>query len=509
MSVMPAYSELDGMPIHASHFIMTDLLHGELGFDGYSVSDFGAVGMLKSRHNVAATIEDAGEIAIKAGIDHEAGTRSCYNDTLKKRVEDGEFDISYIDEAVRRVLRIKFRLGLFEDPYAKPERRPELRSEESIALTREAARKSVVMLENNGLLPLDTAKYRKIAVIGPNADFATLGDYSARKGESYSVTLKAALENRIGAENVAYARGSFMARTTDEMLDDAYNAALSSDLAIVVLGDSSNYHAVKYWGDTDGFEEWNVDSPDLTMTCGEGFDSADLLLPEAQRKVLETVARARRPILLVCECGRPYCIQEQTKLSDAAIYAWYPGEQGGNAICDIIFGDYSPSGKLPISFPKSVGQIPCYYNHKTSARGIYHKPGTPEVPGRDYIFHDTNALYPFGYGLSYTTFAYSDLTAEVTGDAQVKISVNVTNTGAVDSDEVVLLFVKQHVCPTTPFVKKLRKFSRINLKAGETKQITFNLDPIDFSYIDERMKTAVNHGKMSVMIADQTVEFTI
>ena len=502
---MPAYSELDGVPIHASYFMMTELLRGELGFDGYSVSDFGAVGMLRSTHHVAETSEDAGEIAIKAGIDHEAGTRNCYNNELKARVERGEFDIKYIDEAVRRVLRIKFRLGLFEDPYAKPERREELRSEEAKALAYEAAAKSAVLLENNGILPLDSSKYKKIAVIGPNAAFASIGDYSARNGESYTVTVKQAIEERIGAENVNYARGSFTARTNAEMLDAAYEAALNSDLAVVVLGDSSNYHAVKYWGDTDGFEEWKEDSRDITMTCGEGFDSADLLLPEAQRKVLETVAKARRPIILILQCGRPYCIQEQTKLSDAVLYTWYPGEQGGNAICDILWGKVCPSGRLPMSFPKSAGQIPCYYNHKTSARGIYHVPGTMTKPGRDYIFHDPFPLYPFGYGKSYTTFEYTDLTAEKDGE-NVKVSVNVTNTGKTDADEIVMAYVKQHTCPITPFVKKLRKFSREHIKSGETKKVTYTLTPNDFSYIDEKMQTAINHGKMSIMIADLTAE---
>nr|MBQ4319103.1 glycoside hydrolase family 3 C-terminal domain-containing protein [Clostridia bacterium] len=243
-------------------------------------------------------------------------------------------------------------------------------------------------------------------------------------------------------------------------------------------------------------------------TCGEGFDSADLLLPLAQRKLIERVAQARRPIILICECGRPYCIQEQSALSDAVLYAWYPGEQGGYAICDILFGDVSPSGRLPISFPQSVGHIPCYYNCKTSARGVYHKPGSHEKPGRDYIFSGPEPLYPFGYGLSYTTFEYSDLTAAVVGE-DVEVTVDVANTGNMKADDSVLVFLTQHYCETTPFVKRLRKFKRVTLDAGEKKTLKFTLSGEDFTYINLEMKKARGKGLFTVRVGELTADFEL
>ncbi len=498
MSVMPAYSELDGIPIHASRFAMTDLLHDELGFDGYSVSDFGAMSMLHSPHRVARNLTEAGIIALHAGIDHEAGSRACWGKEFCDLAREGKIDLDELDEAVRRTLRIKFRLGLFEDPYSKPERMAEIHSDASVALARRAAQESIVLLENDGILPLDSAKRQKIALVGPHGDGIQLGDYSPKGAEAYSVTLKTALESIVGAENVAFAKGANIASTTPEMLDAAVKAVEASDVAIIVLGDNSSFNGGVGWGDTDG---------DGVVTCGEGFDNSTLILPDAQMELFRRVTELGRPTILLFECGRPYCIGDMTPRVNATVWAWYPGEQGGNAICDILFGKVSPSGRLPISFPRSVGTIPCYYNYKPTARGFYHKPGSPEAPGRDYVFDSPAALYKFGYGLSYTTFAYSDLAVKPTSSETAELSVTVKNTGNVESDEVVQIYLRQHFCPTTPFVRRLRKFARVTLKPGEEKQLTFTLTAPDFSYIDVDMKTAVGSGKFTAYCGELSCEF--
>ena len=497
MSIMPAYSELDGVPIHANHWAMTELLRDELCFDGYTVSDFGAVSMLCHSHHVAETPEEAAEIALKAGIDHEAGRRYCCGDEFCQKVRDGKFDMAVLDEAVRRTLRIKFRLGMFEDPYSKPERIGELRSPESVALARRAAQETPVLLENNGILPLSEADPGKIALVGPLADYPMLGDYQAPNGESYSITVRKGLTERLGTERVIYAKGSHIAKTSESMLAAVKAAADESDLVICVLGDNSCFHGGKPWGDEEG---GNV------VTCGEGFDSDDLQLPPAQIAVLKTAAASGKPVILILECGRPYVLTDIRKYASAILWAGYTGEQGGYALCDLLFGDVSPSGRLPISLPRSSGAIPCYYNHKPTSRGYYHKPGSPENPGRDYIFADPRALYPFGYGLSYTSFVYSGLQVQPLDGANVRVSVTVTNTGHCASDETVLVFLRQHVCPVTPFVKRLRAFTRLSLNPGESKTAEFVLTAEDFSYIDEHMKKLVGRGKFTIMVGGREAE---
>jgi beta-glucosidase len=498
MSLMPAYSELDGIPLHASRFLMTEILRDELGFDGFTVSDFGAVQMLHSFHKVAATPLDAGKQALWAGIDMEAPSRFGFGDNLIAAVKTG-------DVAVSRILRIKIRLGLFETPYADAGRRAILHDDAAVALTRQTARESMVLLKNDGpLLPLSDTVGR-VALIGPNAAFAQLGDYTAREASDRAVTVRQGLEARLGADRFIHAHGCSIAGGSDAGIAEAVAAARTAAVAILVLGDNSNYHGGVGWGDTD------TQGP-VAVTCGEGFDLSDLRLPGRQQELLEAVAATGTPVVLVLMSGRPYAITWAAEHIPAILQVWYPGEQGGHAVCDLLFGDANPSGKLPISFPRSAGHIPCCYNHKVSARGYYKRPGTPATPGRDYVFSTPSALYPFGHGLSYTTFAYGDLKAApgiVAADGTVEISVTVQNTGGRAGAEVVQLYLTDCYSRITPFVKRLRGFEKVMLEAGERRRVSFTLDARDFAFINEKMQPEVEAGTFRVAIGDQQSEFEV
>jgi len=246
------------------------------------------------------------------------------------------------------------------------------------------------------------------------------------------------------------------------------------------------------------------------VTCGEGFDLTELILPECQRNLLNEVAATGTPVILVLETGRPYCIGKEAELSKAVIEAWYPGEQGGNALCDIIFGDVSPSGRLPITFPKVTGQIPCFYNHKPSARGYYKAGGSPEHPGRDYVFETPHPLYPFGYGLSYTEFEYSDLnitTDEKAGTAHVEVTVK--NIGKMASKHAVLMYLTDVCCRITPYVHRLRGFDKIYLEPGESKVVAFDLGYDDFYFINEKSEKEIEHGEYIVRFENQIKSFVL
>ncbi len=503
MSIMPAYSEWDGLPVHASRFLMTEILRDELGFDGFTVSDFGAIPMLHSFHHSAANALDAGKQALRAGIDMEAPNTFGFGPELAEAVRRGEVPLAWVDLAVERILRIKFRLGLFENPFALMNRLELIHNEEAVLQARKAAHETVVLLKNDkDLLPLPRHVGR-IALIGPNAGVAQLGDYTARSAADRSVSLLQGLTARLGAERVTYAKGCNTGSGTDEELAQAVEAARHCDVAILALGDNSSFHGGIGWGDEDG---------KVTITCGEGFDSSDLQLPGRQQELLEAVAATGTPVVLILMTGRPYCINWAKENIPAIFQAWYPGEQGGHALCDLIFGDVNPSGKLPISFPQSVGHIPCFYNHKASARGYYKKPGSPDAPGRDYVFSTPEPLYPFGYGLSYTTFFYSDLVVtpgEVTADGRVDVSVLVKNTGKCGGQEVVQLYLTDCVSRITPFVRRLRRFRKIWLSPGRARRISFSLSRSDFEFINENMQPEVEPGEFVVAIEALKAKFKV
>lgn len=494
MGIMPSFSEWDGVPIHGSHKMLTEILRDKLGFTGQVVSDYGAVAMLRFFQKVAANKLESGKMALHAGVDVEACMPDGFGKELMQAVRDGEVSEALVDQAVRRILRHKFELGLFEDPYSHPE--TPCRTPEALALSRKAGQESVTLLKNeNGLLPLSDS-IGSIAVIGPNSDSVQLGDYTTTGALAYGITLRKALEERLGAHKVLHAKGCGIAYGSEEELEKALAAVRQADVTVVVLGDNSNFFGGIGWGDED-------DNGKLAVTCGEGYDLTTLELPDCQQQLLEAACATGKPVILILETGRPYAIRWAKENVPAILQAWYPGEQGGYALADILFGDVDPSGRLPISFPRSVGHIPSHYNHKVSARGYYHKHGSPDAPGRDYVFETPNALFNFGEGLSYTTFQYSDLQVEVTGKTDAKVTVNLENTGKRKGCEVVQLYVSDKVCRIAPYIRRLRGFQKLWLEPGQKQQVTFTLGFEDFSFVNEQMELEVEPGQFVIRVGTE------
>lgn len=500
MGIMPSYGEWDGIPAHGSHKLLTEILRDKWGFTGQVVTDYGALSMFRDFHKTAATYTEAGKMALAAGVDVEAPMPDTFTPELEQAVRNGEISEELVDQAVRRILRHKFEMGLFEDPY--PHSDVPMRTPEALALSRQAANESIVLLKNEGnLLPLSDT-IGSVALIGPNADNVQLGDYTASEAAKRSITLRRGLEERLGAQRVHFAKGCGIATGSEELQQHAVTAAAQADVAIVVLGDNSNYYAGIGWGDPE-------EDGSYAVTCGEGFDVHSMDLPSCQQALLEAVFAVGKPVILVMETGRPYAICWAKEHIPAILQAWYPGELGGYALTDILFGDVNPSGRLPISFPRSTGHIPAFYNHKTSARGYYKDPGTPEKPGRDYVFDTPDALFTFGEGLSYTTFAYSSLQVQLTGATDADVTVTVTNTGDRAGFEVVQLYITDSFCRVTPFVRRLRGFDKIWLEPGQSQRVQFRLGFEDFAFVNDRMELEVEPGEFIIRIADQSVSIDL
>ena len=498
MSVMPSYNEIDGEPAHASEKLLRKILREELGFDGVTIADWGAINMTYRFHHAAASSCEAGEMAVKAGVDIEAPAMVCYGPEFKNKVKDGEIDEKLIDEAVLRILTLKFQLGLFEDERINKELEAKMHSKEAVELSLKLDEESILLLKNDGLLPLDEKKIGKVAVIGNNAKDLFIGNYITKTENC--VSFYDGMVNRLGEDRVLYSAGCYPITTTDEMIADAVETAKKSDVVMLVLGDKTEI------GGGVGGTEFKNDE----VTKGEGYDTNDLNLLPSQKRLFDEISALNKPMLLVVYGGSPFAIEKQVEKANAFMFSFGGGEQNGNAFANLIFGDKTPSAKLAISFPRTTGHIPCHYNYKPSARGsFYCRPGSDEVSGRDYVLSNPSAWLPFGYGLSYTTLEYTDLTALVNDDGTVAVSVSVENKGDYEIDENVLLFLKAHWAPTTPFVKRLRNFCKVNLKPGERKTVDFLLEDKDFTYIDKNMKEARNKARYSVMIDNLTCEFDI
>ncbi len=498
MAIMPSYNEVDGVPIHGSKKYLRDILRGELGFTGVTCSDFSGVEMMHRIQRIAKHSITAGKRAIEAGLDMEAPYPFGYNEVFKQAVIDGEIDQELVDEAVLRILTVKFKLGLFEDPYTVPELIEKVHNKEFIDFSRELEEDSILLLKNDGILPLDEKSVGKVAVIGNNAKRSSLGDYMA--WDDYCVSFYDGIKNRLGEENVLYARGCNPLTCTDSMISKAVETAKQADTVFLVIGDCNSKG-----GGIPGLEEEAM----FETTVGEGYDVNSLDLPVSQKRLFDEIMALNKPTVLVFYGGRPYAIEQEVEKVNAFMFSWGGGEQSGNAFANLIFGDKSPSAKLAISFPNSIGSIPCHYNHKVSAKGYYKKPGTFENPGRDYVFGTPEAWMPFGYGLSYTNVEYSDLSAVVQKDGSVKVWVTVENKGDYDINESVLLFVKALWCEITPFVKRLRNFSKVELKPGDKKTVEFLLTDEDFTYIDFDYKTAVNHGEHKILVQNLECDIII
>ncbi len=495
--IMPSYNEVDGLPAHANRWLLTDVLRGEWGFRGYVFSDYGAIHMLYDYHHVSANTSEAAVRALRAGVDLDAPNATAYKH-LVELVRGGEVPEKEINPAVERILRVKFLSGLFDArrQISLARLREEVHTDEHVALARQAAEESIILLKNEGtLLPLDAGKLESIAVIGPNADHVQFGDYSATKDNAYGVTVLAGLREALGERvGINYAKGCDLVGSSREGFDRAVEAARKSDLAVVVIGDTSEIVGDLSLGD----EAYN-----RLATVGEAFDTTDPRPPGVQENLVRAVHAAGKPVIVIMIHGRPYSIPWMKANIPAILSAFYPGEQGGNAIAGILLGRVNPSGRLPVSVPRSAGHIPTVYDYKPTGRGVYGQRGTPEKPGRDYVFTSPDPLYPFGFGLSYTTFGYDHLTIEkpcVATDATVRLSFIVSNVGSRAGKEVVQVYIRDEVSSTTTPTLRLYRFKKILLEPGGSRKLEFEIPVSELALWDAAMKRVVEPGRFQVLV---------
>lgn len=484
LSVMTSYNSIDGVPSTGNPELLRDLLKEEWGFDGFVVSDLVSIDGLHSDHHIAKDKEDAGIIAINAGVDVDLGA-NCFA-LLKEAVESGKVSDKVLDEAVGRVLRLKFELGLFDNPYVDPQAAAaEVRKAENIEVAHQAARKGVVLLENNGILPL--RKDMKVAVIGPNADnmYNQLGDYTAPQPRENIRTVLDGIKAKIGEKNVTYVKGCAIRDTRSNNIAEAVQAARKADVAVVVVGGSSARDFKTTYKETGAAVADKNSISD--MEAGEGFDRASLELLGLQNELLAAVKKTGTPVVVVYIEGRPLDKRWASENADALLTQFYPGQQGGEGLADVLFGDYNPAGRLPVSVPYDAGQIPVYYNKKFPK-------------GHDYVEMPSDALYPFGYGLSYTTFEYSGLSLENLGGNRVKVGVDVKNTGNFDGEEVVQVYVTDLVASTVRPRKQLRAFERVAVAKGETVRVEMVLEEPAFIVYDRNMNPVVEPGEFTIAV---------
>jgi beta-glucosidase len=510
-AVMNAYPEIDGEVVAASRRILTDLLRERLGFEGPVVSDYESVAMVHNFHNAADNEAQAASRALRAGIDVELPTQTCFGAPLRAALESGAVSLEDIDLAVRRHLQLKSDLGLFDNPYVGEDNVEEVfETPSNRELARRLARQSMVLLKNDGLLPLSRAG-RRLGVIGPNADDgrSQLGDYAyiasaelqtllAPPDSSFAgldlkglaardIRIRTVLEGMraIGGEAIIqHARGCGLQSGTPQELEEAVRLAEESDVVILVLGERS--------GLTPG------------CTTGETRDSADLRLPPAQETLARAVLATGTPVVAVLINGRPLALPWLEAQANAILEAWLPGEEGGPAVAEILFGDACPGGKLPITVPRSVGQVPMTYRHKPS--------GNHSHWYGDYVAETVAPLYPFGHGLSYATFAYQRLTlkpAQARVGESVHVSLDVENTSAIAGEEVVQLYVRDEHASSPRPVKQLVAFTRLRLEPGQHRQVTFHL-PIDqLAYCGPDLQPVVEPGRFLIMVGSSSEDIRL
>lgn len=485
LSVMTSYNSLDGIPSTCSKALLTDLLRTQWGFNGFVVSDLYSIDGIHGTHRVAETKQQAGVMALKAGVDADLGALAFGR--LEDAVQKGMVTEAEIDVAVKRILKMKFEMGLFEHPYVDAAQAKQLvRSDNNKAVALQVAREVITLLKNqNHVLPL--SKNKKVLVCGPNADnvYNMLGDYTAPQEEGNVKTILAGIRSKLHASHVTYVKGCAVRDTTASNIAEAVAAAKEADVVVVAVGGSSARDFKTSYKETGAAV---TDSKTISdMDCGEGFDRATLTPLGHQMQLLKALKATGKPLVVVYIEGRPMDKSWAAQHADALLTAYYPGQEGGTAIADVLFGDYNPAGRLPVSVPANVGQIPVYYNKK------------PPMP-HDYVEMSARPLYAFGYGLSYTTFKYDDLNIEETGDTQFKVTFNVTNTGDMDGDEVVQLYLHDEFASTAQPMMQLKKFSRIFIPKGETKQVSFTLEAEDLEIVDQEMNHVVETGDFTVMI---------
>ena len=482
LGVMATYPSIDGIPAHSSKKILTGILRGELRFEGLVLSEGGGVNTLVYT-GLASNIKDAAAMVANAGMDVSISFQQGYFSKMVENVNEGNVSMKTIDRSVRRVLELKYRLGLFDNPYVDPEQAMQVsHTEENQQLALETARQGIVLLKNeDGILPLDKG-ISSIAVIGPNANDEKnqLGDYTSIKVLQDIVTVLDGINRKVTAKTkVRYVKGCLVTGDELDEIDKAVKAAKSSDVAVVVLGEN----------------EWLKENK--KGTSGEGYDVATLELTGKQKELVRKVCETGTPVVVVLINGRPLAIPWIDEHVPAIVEAWIPGEKGGDAIADILFGDYNPSGKLPVTIPRHVGQLPVYYNHKPS-KSYWLKEGW----GNSYADLDYRPLYPFGYGLSYSEFKYANL--EITPERSApsgafRITVEITNVSNRSGTEIVQLYLRDRVSSVVRPVKELKGFARVNLDPGETKQVSFELGYDHLKMLDRDLHWTVEPGEFSIM----------
>ena len=495
LCIMSCYSAYDGIPVSASPYYMTDVLRDELGFKGYVYSDWGSVGRVMTFHYAVPTREEAAKVSLIAGVDLDVD--SDY-ETLEQQVKEGKIDEAYIDKAVRRVLYVKFALGLFDRPYYGDPKlvKKVVRSDKHIALAKEVADESTILLENkNNILPLDLSKYKSIAVVGPNSNQTVFGDYSWTTPDTKEgVTLYQGLQQVLGKKKtILQADGcNWWNRADSKDIEQAVKAVEQSDLAIVAVGTRSTFlgRGPRY------------------STAGEGFDLSSLELPGNQSELLKAVKATGKPMIVVLISGKPLVMSWAKENADAVLVQWYAGEQQGRSLADILVGNVNPSGRVNVSFPRSTGNTPCFYNYYPTDRvQRFDRPGTYEEPAGHYIFEHPYALWEFGYGLSYTNFNYSGCTLNdsiYSDQGTIVATVEVENTGKRDGKEVVQLYVRDKISSVSTPIKQLKAFKKVFIKAGEKKIVTLEVPMSELALYDVRMKPVVEPGEFEIQIGSSS-----
>ncbi len=474
LSIMAAYNSLDGIPCSCNRWLLTKVLRDEWGFEGYVVSDYESVVHILTKHAVAADKQEVAKKALEAGMDVELPQTDCYGEPLLEGLRQGAISMDALDEAVRRVLEVKFRLGLFDDPFVDEEQAEAVcNTAEHRALALQMAREGIVLLKNDkGVLPLANG-VQSIAVIGPQADEIRLGGYTwyGYTKERIVTPLRGIQERARGVE-IRFVQGCTVTGDSQEGFAEALEAARQSQVALLFVGNS-----------------WETE--------GEQRDRANLDLPGVQAELIKQVAATGVPTVVVLINGSAVTMLDWIDRVDAVVEAWYPGEAGGTAIAEILFGDVNPGGKLPITFPRTVGQLPLYYNPKPSGR-IY-----------DYVDLSGKPLFPFGHGLSYTTFAYRNLQIRLERKKTVRVSLEVENTGERAGDEVVQLYVHDVVASVARPLKELKGFKRISLRPHETQEVTFEIPVERLGLYDADMRYVVEPGEFEIMVGSSSEDIRL
>ena len=489
---MSAFNSLNGVPSSANPFTLDTILRKEWKFRGFVVSDWNSIGELIP-HGVANNSAVAARNALTAGVDMDMEA-NFYHSTLAEQVKNGKVPMSVIDEAVRRILRVKIELGLFEHPYAEISENAML-TPASRELARTVAEKSFVLLKNENVLPLKAGT--KVALIGPLADSAIdmIGTWAAKGDAKDAVTLRAALQQKLGS-SVTYAKGTEILTDSTTGFAEAVNAAKTADVAVVALGE------------------------DASLMTGEAASRSDLNLPGNQEQLLKEIVATGKPVVLLVFSGRPIILNWAAQNVQGILEAWHPGVEAGNALVRTLYGENNPGGRLTTSFPRAVGQEPIYYNHFNTGRPMKDiddkRPPTnhAEKYHSRYIDQQNSPLFPFGFGLSYTTFTYSPVTVSNTsfsaadinrGASKILVSADVKNTGSVAGDEVIQLYVSQTGASVARPVRELKGFQRVTLEPGVSKHVEFSLGRDELAIWNIDMKDVVEPGTLSVWVGGSSV----